>query len=589
MLKPANRTISQQAPMGWTYPLVGAILVLHLPLLLKLAQRLWATDHYQFFPLVVGGAGYFVYQRTKGYHAIPGSRPWRLLLTANSLLLLTLAILLNSPWLGSISMMTSLWSIAYILGGRELFRRVRPVWLALWLTVPLPLGLDLQLIQMLQRVATQRASGLLDLVGIRHVVSGVLLELPEKTFLVEEACSGIHSLFAALSCTAFYLIYAQRHFVRSTLLIVSTVFWVLVTNVGRVTTVAILGSRWNLPVTEGLTHAMLGTVFFAACLGLILSTDRMLLFFMPIRLDLGLDMQQRQRFSWRRLLGLKPRKKRDVTSPTIDPRPAVTSSDAPAGSPEVSEQPSRKLPQPVRRPEAIVVVVVCTLLLLFQLVRPSPKAVADDDRLRIENLRSAAAEDLPHDVNGWERQEFESLTRDADDPNGQYTRIWRYGKGNRVVAVSIDGPFIGWHNLAGCLEGQGWSISSTEHYDYQEIGEDQAGGFSEMKIQKGMQQYAYVLFAVFDEQHRPLAPSETYVQFRAVRRFPKVSELFKQVTGGAPAGLAADDSQTYQVLLFAEGLALPSDRDRDELRNLFHALRRQITTDHQRTELLSGN
>lgn len=590
MPKPATYAISQQAPRGWTYPLVGAILFLHLPLLVKLAQRLWATDHYQFFPLVVGGAGYFVYQHTKGYLAIPGSRLWRLLLTANSLLLLTLAILLNSPWLGGVSLMISLWSIAYIIGGRELFRRVRPAWLALWLTIPLPLGLDVQLIQMLQRVATQWASGLLDLIGIRHVVSGVLLELPEKTFLVEEACSGIHSLFAALSCTVFYLVYTQRHFVRSAMLIASTVFWVLVTNVGRVTTVTILGSRWNLPVTEGLTHALLGTVFFAACLGLILSTDRLLLFCLPLRTNSALAEQDLPRLSWRRLLGLKRHKKRAGSSAvTTDALPTVASTKVSGNPSQVSEQPSPRPPQPVRRPEAMVVVVVCSLLLLFQFVRPSPQAVAGDDRLRIESLRSATVEDLPEQVNGWERQGFESLTRDANDPNGQYTRIWRYGKGNRVVAVSIDGPFVGWHNLAGCLEGQGWSIKSTEHYDYRDIGDDLSGGFSAMEIQKSLQQHAYVLFAIFDEQHRPLAPAETYVQFRAVRRFPKVSELFKQVIGRTPEGLAADDSQTYQVLLFAEGLTLPNDRDRDELRNLFHGLRRRITTDVEPSTRLPEN
>lgn len=590
MLKPANRTHLQQTYVMWPYLLVVAILVAHLPLLVKLAQRLWATDHYQFFPLVLVGASYFAYQHTKGFHRVPGHQRWRLLLTANSLLILTLAVLLNSPWLGSISLMISLWSIAYILGGRELFRRVRPAWLALWLTVPLPLGLDVQLIQMLQRLATQWASGLLDLFGIRHVVSGVLLELPEKTFLVEEACSGIHSLFAALSCTAFYLVYTGRHFVRSVLLILSTVFWVLVANVGRVTTVTILGSRWDVPVTEGLAHAVLGTVFFAACLGLILSTDRLLLFCLPIRTESAFDEQDRTRFSWRRLLGWNLRKKREGSSAvTTGARHTAASGEIPGNPVQASEQPRPKPPQPVRRSEATVVVLVCSLLLLFQFVRPARQAVANDDLLRIESLRSATVEDFPEQVNGWERQGFESLIRDASDPNGQYTKVWRYGKGDRVAAISIDGPFVGWHNLAGCLEGQGWSISSTEHYNYRDIGDDLPGGFSAMEIQKSLRQYAYVLFAVFDEQHRPLAPAETYVQFRAVRRFPKVSELFKQVMGRTPEGLAADDSQTYQVLLFAEGLTLPNDQDRDELRNLFHELRRRITTDVQPPTRLPEN
>ena len=42
---------------------VGVMLAAHVPLLLRLGRRMWAIEHYQFFPLILIGAGYLSYQR----------------------------------------------------------------------------------------------------------------------------------------------------------------------------------------------------------------------------------------------------------------------------------------------------------------------------------------------------------------------------------------------------------------------------------------------------------------------------------------------------------------------------------------------
>lgn len=146
------------------------------------------------------------------------------------------------------------------------------------------------------------------------------------------------------------------------------------------------------------------------------------------------------------------------------------------------------------------------------------------------------------------------------------------------ATLSLDGPFVGWHNLAGCLRGQGWHIRDVEHSDYQQRGESIPGGYTEMNVEKGTGQHALVMFAVFDGQHRPMQPSETYVRFRAVRRFPHVSELIKRIAGGQDERLARDDSQTYQIQLFLESHVDLSETQRDEARELFHDMRRYVTT-----------
>ena len=44
----------------------GVIVAAHLPLLLLHAENLWDKPHYQFFPIVLVGAGFLAYNRWPG-------------------------------------------------------------------------------------------------------------------------------------------------------------------------------------------------------------------------------------------------------------------------------------------------------------------------------------------------------------------------------------------------------------------------------------------------------------------------------------------------------------------------------------------
>ena len=559
----------------------------HVPLLIRLARRLWAAEHYQFFPLILVGAVYLAYEGLKSFAGPGTSRLWiRTCLVTLSGGLLACAALLASPWLAGIAAMLSFWALAYGLGGASLVGCLWRAWLFLWLAVPLPLGLDEQLILALQRLATSWASATLDLLGYRHLVAGVVIELPERAFLVEEACSGIHSLFAALACTVFYLLQVRRGFLRSVLLVLAAVFWVVVANSVRVMLVTVLSTTWELPVTEGFLHALLGIFVFAGILGLMVSTDRLLMFLLPAKHFLpefsSALKRSRRRHSALSFFRKSSRTGRGAARTRGNSEKAAGSGSRDGGERDAaskSSDPGKADRRPSRFPtftmaEYAAIAVLYTLILGVQFVHAGTPTVSSGDR--INRFRDGSAEDLPAEWNGWIRTDFESVSRKKGDPNGLHSLIWTFRKGSQAAAISIDGPFVGWHNLTSCLQGQGWTVQSVEHRQYREIDESLPGGFTEIRAAKGVGRQAFAAFAVFDGESRPLAPSETYVRFRAVRRFPQLSELWKQMTGQADRDAAADDSRSFQVHVFVENYTKLSEEQIAEIQRLFHHMRRSV-------------
>ena len=161
-------------------------------------------------------------------------------------------------------------------------RTLLPSWLLLWLAVPLPGQLDNQLVASMQRLVSSSASQVLEILGVLHSRSGDVLEVGGRQLLVEEACSGIHSLLPVLACTLFWLGWRGRPLAHCILLLLTVLPWVLLGNVARIVAVAMLDGLGGINLSAGWGHEALGYVVFAAMLGLMWSTEQWLLFLTPL-------------------------------------------------------------------------------------------------------------------------------------------------------------------------------------------------------------------------------------------------------------------------------------------------------------------
>ena len=226
---------------------------------------------------------------------------------------------------------------------------------------------------------------------------------------------------------------------------------------------------------------------------------------------------------------------------------------------------------------AIIVAVCYGCIALWQAIAVGRSSRTANSDLQIRHLRSAQESLLPDSWNDWQRIGFESIARQEGDPNGQISQQWRYQRDDQTIVVSIDGPFVGWHSLGNCLVGQGWEIQERVTSNYRDHGDDLAGGCAELQTKKGLNRYAFVVYATFDAANRPLMPPDTYVQFRAVRRFPQLSQLLKRIAGHDDESIGRDDVMAYQLQVFAEHAVPLSDGQREQIRELFHDFRRIVT------------
>ncbi len=141
------------------------------------------------------------------------------------------------------------------------------------LTIPLPRVWDDQLTQPLQRFATVVAEGAFDAMGWIVVRQGNVLQLPGLKLLVEEQCSGAHSLYALGALGFAWVAFVPRPLWLRVVLVASTVPIAMLANAIRVTGTGVLAYRVDPSYATGASHQLGGMIVFAIGLGLFLLVD----------------------------------------------------------------------------------------------------------------------------------------------------------------------------------------------------------------------------------------------------------------------------------------------------------------------------
>jgi exosortase len=539
---PAQRSAR---PAGTVMPIPVAVLaavlvVAHLPLLVDHMHVLHLKPWYEFTPLVFVGAGVLawhgkIWQLIREGHR-PGPKAWTvgMAMFVGNWVMLTTAVMLDSPWLGMVSFWELLATVALLAGGWTVLRAAVPALIFLLLLVPPPMNLDGRLVLALQDKTSWFGSHILDRLDVLHFRDGNSFDVGGRQYFVDRACSGINSLFSTIAVTLFCVLYFGAHWLRIILLFCAVVFWVMVANITRVTLIAWLDSKFGIDLTKDgwdwskrcfYQHTILGFVLFAMILGLMYSTNQLLKFL--------------------------------ATTVRWGKAEVAPSDDLP---PPAEEAPPRTWGWAKLAPA-----MACYgLLAVFQFGERQLGAVVSESE-QVKSFNNWTIDDMPEYIGGWSRQKDSKFdVRDSDNPFGAHSRTWQYKSNTGLVGIiSFDYPFPEWHDLRLCYESIGWVRDKS---DVLEPKDGPGAGLEcvRFELSKQFKKRGYGWFAEFDASGKPVpirVPdlSRTYTEMRWSDRFIAIRDRWLSLIHRTETPPNAMDVLQVQVLVENVG-PLPPER-----------------------------
>jgi exosortase len=518
------RSIFSQAPILWL--LVAAVMLL--PYVGIYLANLWRLPHYQFFPLLMAAVGYLFWERSRDCKPAPIGIVSAICLVVGTLAAIASA-LFASAWLGYTAFLFLIAAILHCLVERGTNDRMTPLVLPLVLIWQPPLSTshtaDGKLIQELQVISAHISSMWLDLLGFIHFRPGTVLQLPEKSFGVAEACSGVQSFFALLCFAALLVVFQRRRWLHALTLLGSSVFWAVLMNTVRITAIPIAFELFDLDLSEGTVHDILGYTTMGAALLLLVSTDQL-------------------------LLTVLPRSKSSTAAPSAERTLA-------------NGKPSNL------RYQWLAISVVVLLAPIFVLQAMDLYSSLGAQRKSIEFFQNDVfiamdSNSAPRNLGNWKFIDYKREDRSRSADLGERSDVWRYQPQRGVAVVSFDQAFPGWHELSVCYQVSGWSLKSRQVVVPDDAKDWPAVAF---ELQRGPNDFAYVVFAMFNNARKPMEPPGTWGGLESL--IQRARNRLSPTVRGSLFSLAG-----YQVQMFYSYQNGLSDAERSEILKQF-ALARQ--------------
>jgi exosortase len=439
-----------------------------------------------------------------------------------------------SPFIAAVSALVCCPSVLWMLGGPATVQRWAPAWIMSWIAIPLPYGWDEDLIVGLRGFTTVWSGHVLDQLGIHHLLSGNVVELPFKSLFIADACSGINSLYVLMGAALFLGLWFRRTWLHLIVLLGLTVLLVLIENVARIVAVA-YGLQHQVDMSEGTPHTALGMALFVASLLLLVSLDRLVHFFLG-----RVGEWEPRRFT------------------------------------------RRSVPHPgTLLPLLLLGISLCFLPLSgYQVMAMRNRLPQISDLVEKEiNLPELGLEALPEKIGEFTRREFTTVRRVHGDPFGQASQQWVYTKGPISLRFSIDYPYQGIHDLCVCYEQTAWQTNSKQVLTASELTslmEDPGADVAFSRLEKPLTGNGVLLFSLSDLNGNEVAVIKSIARGGQLERAAQRLDSFQNPLQSK----SADEPQLTPPFIQFHQLARtpgePTNAELDELTKFFLEARRLL-------------
>jgi len=262
------------------YLLPAAVLavfsVAYFPAFAQLAEKWSASDDYAHAFFTVPIIGYMVWQQRE---ALAGQRGRPLaggVLLVGSIALYLFSLQVQVPTITFLATVaTLLAAFVFIAGFQMLVRLAIPIALLLMI-IPIPNQLLSMVTASLQLRVSEISELVIGLFSVPLFREGNVLQIPEKSFQVVEACSGIRSLISMTTLSLIIGHFLLERRISIVLLLLCSVPVAIFINIVRVVGLVLAYHFLRFDLSVGTPHTVFGMVLFLLGLLMLFSLQRIL-------------------------------------------------------------------------------------------------------------------------------------------------------------------------------------------------------------------------------------------------------------------------------------------------------------------------
>ncbi|MGJ4998256.1 exosortase [Bradyrhizobium sp. HKCCYLS3077] len=269
------------ASRRWLWPAVVAVAfaVAYTPTFITLAEGPWRTEQEGHGPLIIAASAWLAWRSRQLIWDIqlrPAPLPgWVALLSGLCVLVLArnqdvwfLEVLSELPVIAGIVLLLAGWRLLRILAfpiGFLIFSAPAPGWMVDAATIPLKVFISDSVTQLLYTA------------GYPIAQNGVVILIGPYQLLVQDACSGLNSIFVLSALGAFY-VYAFRwdEKIRAFALLLLIIPITVLANFLRVTSLVLIAYYGGVDKMEGPLHDLTGVLLFVVAVVLMFLSDGVL-------------------------------------------------------------------------------------------------------------------------------------------------------------------------------------------------------------------------------------------------------------------------------------------------------------------------
>lgn len=258
---PSATTMAAWALLGLSF------LALWLPTIIGLGRVWYTSDDFSHGFLIAPLAGYIIWQQRVELLQQPINGSWvGLVLAAASLFGFLFGKVSGMATLASLAMISFIWGSVLYLYGFGTFRKTAFPMAFLLFMIPVPAQVYAALTMPLQLIVTKITVMLASFSGVPVFREGNVIHLPDMTFQVVQACSGLRSIMTMLTLGAVIAYFALRSPFLRTLLFLLGVPVAIAVNIFRVYTMVVGYHFFAIDLTKGTPHTILGLAVFVLAL-----------------------------------------------------------------------------------------------------------------------------------------------------------------------------------------------------------------------------------------------------------------------------------------------------------------------------------